>query len=209
MKLRLRQGFLSGGVWGAALLLLLLLLLLTLGACAKHEPSSRAASDVDYYTCTMHPSVHSKDPGKCPICSMDLVPVKKQDAPPQQQAQTGSPATAAAPARGPAQSTEFTVPVERQQQIGVTYAAVERRPLRFSIRSVGVLEAETGKTFDYVARVDGYVQELKVRSPGEWVSKGQPLMTVYSPDLRSTEQELVNLLDDRDRAGRPSPEPLI
>jgi Cu(I)/Ag(I) efflux system membrane fusion protein len=212
MKLRLRQEFSYTGVWGAALLLLLLL---TLGGCARHEPASGAVtSDVDYYTCTMHPSVHSKTPGKCPICSMDLVPVKKQDAPPLQQQQQQQQTKTGAPAAGTtalAQPTEFTVPVERQQQIGVTYAAVEKRPLRFSIRSVGFLEAETGKSFDYVARVDGYVQDLKVRSPGERVTKGQPLMTVYSPDLRSTEQELANLLNDRDRsgAGRPSPEPLI
>ena len=38
-----------------------------------------ADPNVDYYTCTMHPSVHSHDPhGKCPICSMDLVPVMKK-----------------------------------------------------------------------------------------------------------------------------------
>ena len=98
-------------------------------------------------------------------------------------------------------STEFTVPVERQQQIGVTYAAVTKRPIQLSIRSVGVLEPDTSKMFDYVARVDGYVQELKVDSPGQQVSQGQPLITIYSPDLRSTEQELVNLLNDRDRGG--------
>jgi Cu(I)/Ag(I) efflux system membrane fusion protein len=203
MNVWLRQRFFYGGAWGAALLLLLLL---SLGGCAKREaPPGAAAADVDYYTCTMHPSVHSKTPGKCPICSMDLVPVKKQDAA-QQQAKAGAVSPMA-----PAQPTEFTVPVARQQQIGVTYATVQKRPLRFSIRSGGFLEAETAKSFDYVARVDGYVQELKVRSPGERVATGQPLMTVYSPDLRSTEQELVNLLNDRDRsgAGRPSPEPLI
>src|SRR5260370_18792541 len=55
--------------------------------------------------------------------------------------------------------------------------------------------------FDYVARVDGYVKELKVSSPGQDVTEGQPLITIYSPDLRSNEQELVNILNDRDRGG--------
>src|SRR2546428_2281027 len=45
--------------------------------CVKKGASGKP-SNVDYYTCTMHPSVHSKDPGKCPICSMDLVPVMKK-----------------------------------------------------------------------------------------------------------------------------------
>ena len=113
------------------------------------------------------------------------------------------------PSQGAAKSTEFTVPVERQQQIGVTYATVTKRPIELSIRSVGILESDTSKMFDYVARVDGYVQELKVNSPGQQVSQGQPLLTIYSPDLRSTEQELVNLLNDRDRNGRGSNDQLI
>jgi Cu(I)/Ag(I) efflux system membrane fusion protein len=113
------------------------------------------------------------------------------------------------PSQGAAKSTEFTVPVERQQQIGVTYATVTKRPIELSIRSVGMLESDTSKMFDYVARVDGYVQELKVNSPGQQVSQGQPLLTIYSPDLRSTEQELVNLLNDRDRNGRGSNDQLI
>src|SRR6266513_5765809 len=47
-------------------------------SCRKQDRAGKP-DDVDYYTCTMHPSVRSQDPkGKCPICSMDLVPVMKQ-----------------------------------------------------------------------------------------------------------------------------------
>ena len=61
-------------------LVLALLLLLGLPACSK-KVAQQDGGDVDYYTCTMHPSVKSKDPkAKCPICSMDLVPVMKKDA---------------------------------------------------------------------------------------------------------------------------------
>jgi RND family efflux transporter MFP subunit len=49
--------------------------------------------------------------------------------------------------------------------------------------------------------VDGYIQELKVTSPGEQVNVGDPLVTIYSPDLRSAEKELVNLFNERDRGG--------
>src|SRR5881398_4010773 len=63
------------------LLMTLVVLLLGAASCAKKGASGKP-SNVDYYTCTMHPSVHSKDPGKCPICSMDLVPVMKQSATP-------------------------------------------------------------------------------------------------------------------------------
>jgi Cu(I)/Ag(I) efflux system membrane fusion protein len=185
---------------------------LVLSGCSKPAGKTAADADVDYYTCTMHPSVHSKDPGKCPICSMDLVPVMKKVSNetkgkrnPGGMTDNGSSSmgsmTMPSPNQESGKSTEFTVPVERQQQIGVTYAAVIKRPIQLSIRSVGVLEPDTSKMFDYVARVDGYVQELKVNSPGQQVSQGQPLITIYSPDLRSTEQQLVNLLNDRDRGG--------
>src|SRR3984893_14020950 len=185
---------------------------LVLSGCSKPAGKTAADADIDYYTCTMHPSVHSKDPGKCPICSMDLVPVMKKvsnetkgKGNPGGMTDNGSSSmgsmTMPSANQESGQSTEFTVPVERQQQIGLTYAAVIKRPIQLSIRSVGVLEPDTSKMFDYVARVDGYVQELKVNSPGQDVSQGQPLITIYSPDLRSTEQELVNLLNDRDRGG--------
>src|SRR2546430_13134032 len=57
-------------------LLVLVALLFNAASCMK-KGSSGKSSNVDYWTCKMHPSVHSKDPGKCPICSMDLVPVMK------------------------------------------------------------------------------------------------------------------------------------
>jgi membrane fusion protein, copper/silver efflux system len=187
-----------------------LLVSFVLSGCSKPAGKTAADADVDYYTCTMHPSVHSKDPGKCPICSMDLVPVMKKvsnetKAKEKPSGMTGNSSMSSMPMSSPNQeagkSSEFTVPVERQQQIGVTYATVTKRPIQLSIRSVGMLEADTSKMFDYVARVDGYVQELKVSSPGQDVSQGQPLITIYSPDLRSTEQELVNILNDRDHGG--------
>ena len=201
-------------------LILGLLVIVGIGACNKPAGNTTADSNVDYYTCTMHPSVHSKTPGKCPICSMDLVPVFKKVV-------NGTSATKSDLGAKPANAStavesqsanargnkpgEFSVPIERQQQIGVTYASAKRRPIQLSIRSVGVLEPDQGKIFEYVARVDGYIQDLKVTSPGERVTAGQPLLTVYSPDLRSTAQELVNLLNERDRGGssRASLDPLI
>ena len=53
--------------------------LFALSACNKTEKMTDANGDVDYYTCTMHPSVKLHNPkAKCPICSMDLVPVRKK-----------------------------------------------------------------------------------------------------------------------------------
>jgi RND family efflux transporter MFP subunit len=171
------------------------------GGCTKPGPAaSSAASDVDYYTCTMHPSVHSQDAdGKCPICGMDLVPVKKRDA----QAATAGEGVTAMKARGPAdQPHEFTIPLDRQQMIGVAFATAEKRPLKRTLRTVGLVATTTANQWDYVARVDGYVHDLNVSSSGDKVVKGQILMDLYSPDLVATENEFIDLLRMRDNGRR-------
>jgi len=111
------------------------------------------------------------------------------------------------------QTSEFVVPVERQQQIGVTYARVERKPLSHTIRSVGMVVPDKGRNWQFVSRVDGYVQKLDVKSPGEIVEKNAPLLSIYSPDLLTSEREFVELLRMRDEAkskdARETPERLI
>jgi Cu(I)/Ag(I) efflux system membrane fusion protein len=171
-----------------------------LAGCQKQ--GAGADPNVDYYTCTMHPSVHLHDPkAKCPICSMDLVPVmKKGTSGAAHVHQHGEPVTGDAKAAAGPVFNEFSVPVERQQQIGVAYAVVERKPLHHTIRSVGMVVPDKMRHWEFVARVDGYVQKLHVTSPGESIEKGQPLLTIYSPELSTAERELVNLLEARDRA---------
>ncbi len=165
--------------------------LAALVGCSKPGPTAAAAADVAYYTCTMHPSVRSQDPnGKCPICGMDLVPVKGA---PAQAATTAVGAVAAAD-----QPREFAIPLDRQQMIGVTYATVERKLLRRTIRAVGLVAATTANHWDYVARVDGYVRNLRVSAPGDRVEKGQVLMDLYSPDVVATESEYIDLIRMRD-----------
>src|SRR5437870_6097638 len=116
---------------------LTLLAFLVVASCSKQN-GSPANSNIDYWTCTMHPSVHSKDPGKCPICSMDLVPVLKKgggEAKPtpaqggetkgsEMKGMAGMPGMKQGDMKAGEKPSEFVVPVERQQQIGVRYAKV-------------------------------------------------------------------------------------
>ena len=190
-------------------------------ACSKPNQSTKP-SDVDYYTCTMHPSVHAEAPGKCPICGMDLVPVMKKTASPSAseassggglQGMAGMPGMQSSKQTSGGSSHEFVVPVERQQQIGVSYATVTRAPLHHTIRAVGTVEPDLQKHWAFVARVDGYVKELFVSSAGQEVEKDAPLMSIYSPDVLTTERELVMLLRMRDEAkskdSRATPERLV
>jgi Cu(I)/Ag(I) efflux system membrane fusion protein len=177
-----------------------------LAACSKADKMAAPDDGVDYYTCSMHPSVKSHDPkARCPICSMDLTAVMKKR---HDHAGEGASAatagmsgeTTTAPTMSPDQPGEFTIPLDRQQLIGVTYAKVARGPLQSAIRAVGTVAVDKQRHWDYVARVDGYVQNLKVFAPGEVVEKGQVLMDIFSPDLVATQNEFLDLLRMRDQA---------
>jgi Cu(I)/Ag(I) efflux system membrane fusion protein len=187
-------------------------LIVAMPACSKH--GSGGNSNIDYWTCTMHPSVHAKDPGKCPICGMTLVPVMKTaansaSASPSadmkgMQGMDNMPGMPGMKSGGDSKVTEkpgeFIVPFERQQQIGVTYATVETKPLTHTIRAVGRVMPETQRVWRVVSRTNAYVQELGVNAPGDLVKKNQVLMKLYSPELLTTQRELVDLLRTRDRS---------
>ena len=198
-------GHLRRTAWSLALVAAAAIAALLLVSCGKSGADTKPAN-VDYYTCPMHPSVRMQKPtDKCPICSMDLTPVKKKG---------GDIAAAhAAHARHmPGTMTEtnamnnedkpgeFSVTLERQQQIGVTYATIEKRPLTHAIRAVGMVAYDKQRHWDYVARVEGYVKKLFVFSRGELVGKDAPLLTLYSPDLLTTQNEFVDVLKMRDEA---------
>jgi len=197
--------FLTFGLW--------LALACVIGTGCSHDAGKTGAdSDLDYYTCTMHPSVKSHDPnGKCPICSMDLVHVQKKGKSPQDKPKPDSP-TSPSGMDGNTnmveQPTEFTVAVSRQQLIGVTYANVEKKPLQSSLRAVGTITYDKQRRWDFVSRIEGYVQKLEVSSRGDLVEKNQPLLTIYSPDLLTTEQEFLNLLRVWDEAQKTHSEAL-
>lgn len=98
------------------------------------------------------------------------------------------------------QPDEFTVPLARQQQIGVTYATITNQAFHLSLRTVGTVTFDKARHWDYVTRVDGYVSQLSVFSRGDLVEKNAPLLSLYSPDLLTTENEFINLLKTRDDA---------
>jgi Cu(I)/Ag(I) efflux system membrane fusion protein len=149
---------------------------LYLNACSKPQGAGLPPG-VSYYTCSMHNWVRESAPGKCPVCGMTLIPVMK----------AGAETMSAGPAA-------FVVPLDRQQEIGVTYATVVRAPLRRTMHAAGTVDYDRQRDWQYVARTDGYVKELFVTSPGESVAADQPLLSLYSPDLFSAEREYAMLL---------------
>ncbi|MBX6325165.1 MAG: efflux RND transporter periplasmic adaptor subunit, partial [Chthoniobacterales bacterium] len=94
-----------------------------------------------------------------------------------------------------------------------TYATAERKPLRHTIRAVGMIVPDKTLNWQFVSRVNGYIQKLYVTAPGELVEKDAPLLSIYSPDLFTSEREFVELLRMRDEArtreARGTPQRLI
>ena len=133
--------------------------------------------DLDYWTCTMHPSVKMKEPGKCPICAMDLVLVRKGS----------SPDTAAAAV----DDSIFMVDPRRQQLLNVQTTTVERRPLEKVIRTVATLELDETQIRHVNTKIRGWIEKIFVNFTLQHVQKGDPLFSVYSPELVSTQEEYL------------------
>lgn len=127
------------------------------------------ADEVAHYTCPMHPSVRQQTPGTCPICNMDLTPVTHDDL------RTG----------------DVLVDSVRRQRIGVRTTAVARRTLVRPIRAVGEVAWDESRVHDVTARVDGWVEDLRVTRAGDPVERNATLLRFYSPDLLATQRELL------------------
>jgi Cu(I)/Ag(I) efflux system membrane fusion protein len=137
-----------------------------------HEPSAGATPDHDeiaHYTCSMHPSVRQQSPGKCPICGMTLIPVTK------------------------AQQEQGIVLIDekRRQLIGVRTGTVIEGPMQRTFRAVGQVTYDESAMTDVTLKVGGFITKLLVSQTGQHVSKGQPLLSLYSPDLYSAQQDFL------------------
>lgn len=78
-----------------------------------------------------------------------------------------------------------------QQLIGVRYTDVRRAPLTRTVRTVGLIQMDDEKISRVHVKVAGWIERVYLDYIGKLVKKGQPLFTLYSPDLVSTEQEYL------------------
>jgi membrane fusion protein, copper/silver efflux system len=97
---------------------------------------------------------------------------------------------------------------ERQQMIGVKLGKVENRPLEMMIRTVGRMEYDEKRVGTVSTKVGGWVEELFADFTGSLVNRGQPLLTIYSPELVSTQEEYLLALRAR-RSWEKSPFPEV
>ena len=87
----------------------------------------------------------------------------------------------------------------RQQMIGVRTIEAKRQPLSQSIRTVGVVKYDETRQADVNVKVEGWIRELFVDYTGQPVQRGQPLFTLYSPQVLTAESEYLLALKSRDQ----------
>ena len=134
-----------------------------------------------YWYDAMNPQHHYNKPGKAPD-GMGLVPQHTED-----NTSPNGGATAAAPM--PAGSV--TIAADKQQLVGVRTGTVERRSLVRVVRTTGQLTGDETKLAHIHVKVNGYIDKVYVDYIGQLIKKGQPLFTLYSPDLVATEEEYL------------------
>jgi len=86
---------------------------------------------------------------------------------------------------------------ERQQLIGVRFGTVEKRPLQKVIRTVGRFDYDEKRIGIVSPKISGWIEDLYVDFTGRFVRKGEALLTVYSPELVSTQEEYLLALKAR------------
>jgi len=131
----------------------------------------RTGAEAEVWTCSMHPQIRLPNPGQCPICGMQLIPISKLPS-----------------ARD-----------DLETRAGLESEPIQRRELFKEIRTVGKLDYSERQVAYISSRVDGRVDRLFVDFTGVEVKKGDHLVQIYSPGLNVAQRELLIGLDAQER----------
>ena len=150
------------------------------------DPASKATGKILYYRNPMGLPDTSPVPKKDQM-GMDYVPVYAGEEP-----------TAGAPL--------VKISVDKVQKLGVRTEAAAMRELTRTVRAAGIVQANERGLYTVAPRFEGWIQKLYVNTTGQAVSKGQPLMDIYSPELITAQQEYLIAVKGMQSVKEGSPE---
>jgi membrane fusion protein, copper/silver efflux system len=128
-------------------------------------------SKATIWTCAMHPQIRMAEPGKCPICGMDLIPQVQNNV--------------------SVDSEAIQLSKEAIQLANILTSRVTLQHPVKEVRLYGKVQADERLLQSQVAHIPGRIEKLLVNFKGERVSKGQTLALIYSPELVTAQQELL------------------
>jgi Cu(I)/Ag(I) efflux system membrane fusion protein len=148
------------------------------------------------YHCPMHPTYTSDKPGDCPICGMKLVPIEPAQTP------ASAPQSHAGHESMVPGYASVTIPQDRIQTMGITLTKASRMDLDQSFRTFGQVTYDETRIHHVHTKFDGFIETLYVNYIGQFVEKGQPLFSIYSPELFATQNEYLLALRAREQMPR-------
>lgn len=158
---------------------------------AEADASHRGA----LYHCPMHPQIVSDKPGQCPICQMTLV--RNTDAPPLKLGPGAAP-----PVEGFA---ELGLSARKRQLLGARTVRAEVAPFTKIVRAVGQVAVDERRIQHVHTKIQGWIEHLHAGAVGESVRRGDPLLTIYSPELLANQREYLVAIDYRARVSASMP----
>lgn len=140
-------------------------------ALASCKNKKQIAADPDiYYTCSMDPQVREFKPGKCPICKMDLTPVKKKNG---------------------EKIDEIELSAQQIQLGNILTDTIGNGEMGDQLVLTATLNFDESRTSSVSSRVMGRIEKLYFKNLGDYVSKGAPLYDLYSEELNNAKQEYL------------------
>lgn len=135
-----------------------------------------------YWTCTMHPQVHSDKPGSCPICGMDLV--KRVEGVEEDTTSNKN------------MTNMISLSPKGQILANVSTIKVKKEKIWNQFTAYSYMDFAENKRKTISARFNGRIEKLFVDKTGDYIQKGQPLFEIYSPDLVQAQNDYLVALQN-------------
>jgi Cu(I)/Ag(I) efflux system membrane fusion protein len=145
----------------------------------NHSDENKTESDEQIWTCSMHPQIRQNEPGLCPICEMDLIPLEQNT--------SDDPLVL--------QMTNEAAKLSNVQTItvGETSSTADK-----IIQLSGKVKPDERLASSQVAHIPGRIEKLHITFTGEQVTNGQKIATIFSPELVTAQRELIESFKLRD-----------
>lgn len=162
----------------------------------------------ELWICPMHPTYTSDRQGDCPICGMRLVKkeIKEKDENKKIVERKIDHSMMKMPMDDSEmkdmkmdESVELEIDPAKQQYIGINTTKAIRKNVNKEIKALGIIAADETMLSHIHSKFSGYIQKVFADYEGKLVKKGEPLFTVYSPELVSTQEEYLLALTAKDK----------